>query len=115
MNEVINLLQGFAMGLLELMLPIVAGFVVAALIVLKNKWLQELENSKPELRWYLDEAVSLAVAAAEQSHLIELISDKKQYAVEVAQIWLDAHGWDEVDIDVLEAAIEAEVLKQFPK
>ena len=84
-------------------------------LVLKNKWLQELENSKPELRWYLDEAVDIAVRAAEQSKFADFIEDKKAYAFEIAQLWLDAHGWEEVDIDVLEAAIEAEVLKQFPK
>ena len=115
MNEFVNVLQEFAMGLLVLVLPILSGFIIAALIALKDKWLQELENSKPELRWYLDEAVDIAVRAAEQSKFADFIEDKKAYAFEIAQLWLDAHGWEEVDIDVLEAAIEAEVLKQFPK
>ena len=115
MEEFVNVLQEFAMGLLVLVLPILSGFIIKALNALVKKWLAEIENAKPQLFWYLEQAASIAVAAAEQSQLAELIDGKKQYAVEIAQAWLDAHGWDEIDIDVLEAAIEAEVLKQFPK
>lgn len=115
MEQFINLLQEFAFNLAVAILPIIAGFVVAALNALVKKWLQELENSKPQLAWYLAEAAEIAVAAAEKMQLSEFIDGKKQYAVEIAQAYLDAHGWDEVDVDLLEAAIEAEVLKQFPK
>jgi len=115
MNEFVDLLQKFAFNLAVALLPIIAGFVIAALNALVKKWLGELENSKPELRWVLDEAVDIAVRAAEQSNLAGFIEDKKQYAFQIAQQYLDDHGWSEVNVDVLEAAIEAEVLKQFPK
>ena len=114
MEEFINLLQEFAFNLAVAILPIIAGFVVAALNALVKKWLQELENSKPQLAWYLSEAVRIGVGAAEKMELSGFIEDKKQYAFQIAQQWLDEHGWDEVSVDVLEAAIEAEVLKQFP-
>lgn len=115
MNEFVNVLQEFAMGLLVLILPVLAGFAVAALKALAKKWLAEIENSKPTMYYYLREAVKIAVRAAEQSSLSGLIKDKKLYAIETAQAFLVEHGWDEIDVAVLEAAIEAEVLKQFPK
>jgi len=115
MNEFVNVLQEFAMGLLVLVLPVLSVFLIKALNALVKKWLVELENSKPELKWYLDEAAALAVRAAEQSGLQGFVEDKKLYALEIAQKFLDEHGWEEVDVAVLEAAIEAEVLKQFPK
>jgi hypothetical protein len=113
MNEFVDLLQEFLMGLLVLVLPIVSAFVVKALNALAKKWLAELERNKPELADALKTAVNLAVKAAEGMELGEFIDGKKQYAMEIAQAWLNQEGWDEVDIDVLEAAIEAEVLKLF--
>jgi len=115
MNDFVDLLQKFAFELAVLALPIISGFVIAALRALVKKWLAELEASKPELASYLREAVEMAVVAAEQANLAGFVENKKQYAFQVAQQWLDAHGWNEVNVDVLEAAIEAEVLKQFPK
>ena len=115
MSEFVNALQEFAMGLLILVLPILSAFLIKALNALVKKWLAELEASKPQLSWYLNQAVELAVSAAEKSSLSGLIKDKKLYALEIAQAFLDEHGWDEVNVSVLEAAIEAEVLRQFPK
>lgn len=115
MNEFVDLLQKFAFELAVLALPIISGFLIAALRALVKKWLAELEASKPKLSGYLKEAVEMAVAAAEQSNLAGFVEDKKQFALNIAQVWLDEHGWNEVDIDLLEAAIEAEVIKQFPK
>ena len=117
MEQFIDLLQKFAFELAVLALPIISGFVIAALRALVKKWLGETEASKPKLYWYLDEAARLAVTAAEKMSASAFIvaEDKKQYAIEIMQSWLNAHGWDEVDIELLEAALEAEVLRQFPK
>ena len=115
MEDFINLMQEFAFNLAVVLLPIIAGFIVAALRALVKKWLAELEASKPSLYWVLEEAVEIAVRAAEQSEMAGFIDDKKQYAFNIVQAWLDARGWDEIDVEILEAAIEAEVLKQFPK
>ena len=112
MEQFIDLLQEFAF---EILLTIVLPFVAKALIALTKKWLSDIEASKPKLYWYLDEAARLAVAAAEKMSASAFIDEKKQYAIEIMQSWLDAHGWDEVDIELLEAALEAEVLRQFPK
>ena len=115
MEELINLLQEFAYNLAVIALPILSAFLIAALRALVKKWLGELEASRPYLYGYMKDAVAMAVQAAEQMELAGYIDDKKQYALGIAQTFLNEHGWDEVDISVLEAAIEAEVLKQFPK
>ena len=91
MNEFVDLLQEFLMGLLVLLLPILSAFIVKALNALAQKWLAELEANKPELAWYLNEAVDIAVRAAEQASLAGFIEDKKQYAFQIAQQWLDEH------------------------
>ena len=108
MDEFVNVLQEFGF---EILLTIILPFVAQALIALTKKWLVELERAKPELMWYLQQAVEVAVKAAEQTYAKELFAEKKQYAFNVAQAFLDAHGWDEVDIELLSAAIEAEVLR----
>ncbi|MCK5601163.1 hypothetical protein KAR91_04785 [Candidatus Pacearchaeota archaeon] len=113
MDEFVNLVQKFAFNLAVLALPIIAGFVVALLKVWVAQMLQEFERRKPKLAAAIKEAVNLAVKAAEQANVAGFVKDKKQYAMDIAQNWLDSEGWDEVDIDILEAAVEAEVLKLF--
>jgi len=115
MEEIINLLQEFAFNLAVLALPILAGFLIALLNAWVKKVLAEVERAKPELHWYLEQAVDIAVKAAEKMEFSGFIDGKKQYALNIAQIWLDEHGWDEVDISILEAAIEAAVIENFPK
>jgi len=115
MEQLVNVLQQVLMGLLVALVPVLTKFIIEVLVAYKNKLVAELENAKPELFWYLEQAAILGVAAAEQSGLAKLVKDKKAYAIEVAQQWLDAHGWSEIDIVILDAAIEAEVIRQFPK
>ena len=114
MAEIVDFLQAFLQELLVLIAPILAGFVAAALTALTKKWLAELEASKPKLADALKEAVSLAVQAAEQAGAASLIGDKKDYAMAIAQKFLNDNGWDEIDLEVLSAAIEAEVNKLYP-
>ena len=115
MNEVINVLQEFVMGLLVLALPVLAAFAIRALKLWGDKFLANLESNKPSLHWALEEAVEVAVRAAEKMEFSKFIDDKKSYAFEIVQRYLDEQGWNEVDVELIEAAIEAEVLKQFPK
>jgi len=109
MEELINVLQEFGF---EILLTVILPFVAQALIALTKKWLNDIKQNQPDLSWFLENAVEIAVRAAEQTHAKELFEEKKQYAFNVAQAYLNEHGWDEVDVLVLEAAIEAEVLKQ---
>lgn len=115
MEEFVNLLQEFAFNLAVLALPVIAGFLIALLKALAEKILAQVESERPQLADAIKKAVTLAVKAAEGLELGGFIDDKKQYALNIAQNWLDAEGWDEIDIDILEAAIEAEVLALFNK
>ncbi len=114
MNEFVNLLQEVVMGLLVVALPILAGFAIRALKVWGDKVLSDLESNKPNFHWALEEAVRVAVSAAEKMNLSGFVADKKDYAMETVQRFLDKAGWEEIDLELLEAAVEAEVLKQFP-
>ncbi len=114
MNEIVNVLQEFVMGLLLAALPVLAVYAIRALKVWGDKVLATFED-KGSLFWALSEAAEVAVKAAEKMNLSEFIYDKKDYALEIVQRFLDNAGWEEVDVELLEAAVEAEVLKQFPK
>ena len=113
MEELINLLQQFVFNLLVLALPVIAAFLIALLKAWIEKVLAQVEQARPKLADAIKQAVSLAVKAAEGLDLAGMITDKKAYALEIAQAWLDEEGWGEIELDILEAAIEAEVLKVF--
>jgi hypothetical protein len=103
------------MGLLIVALPILAGFAIRALKVWGDKVLSDLECNKPSLHWALEQAAEVAVRAAEKMNLSGFVANKKSYAMETVQSFLNEAGWEEINLVLLEAAVEAEVLKQFPK
>ena len=113
MEEFVNVLQEAVSAFLLAVIPALVAYLAVYLKTVLDKKKLELENSKPQLAWAIQQAVSLAVMAAEQLGLNDIVFDKKQYAFQVAQQWLDDNGWEEVNIDVLDAAIEAAVLAKF--
>ena len=113
MEQIIDLLQEFVFNLMVLALPIIAGFVIALLKAWIEKVLADVEEARPKLADAIRQAVSLAVKAAEGLSLAGVINDKKSYALSIAQIWLDEEGLGEINLGILEAAVEAEVLKVF--
>ena len=115
MEEFVNFLQQFVMGVLVLAAPVLTGYAIRAIKAWGDKVLADLEIDKPNLVWALEQAAEIAVAAAEKMNLSGFIRNKREYAVEIVQRFLDEAGWDEIDVALLEAAVEAEVLKQFPK
>ena len=115
MNEIVSVLQEWVMGLLLLALPILSVFAIKALKAWGDKLLSDIEANKPSLSWAIESAAEIAVMAAEKMKLSEFIHDKLGYALEIAQRHLDSAGWDEIDVKLVRAAIEAEVLRQFPK
>jgi len=60
----------------------------------------------------IEEAAVFAVQAAEQAGAAELIKDKKEYAIQIAEAWLEANHIT-TDIDLIDAAIEKAVLELF--
>jgi hypothetical protein len=101
-------------AILIAILPPLAVALVGLVVSLVRKWWIEAKLYAPTVTSLLEEAVKLAVRAAEQAGAAELIKDKKQYAIEIAEKWLEARGLT-VDIDLLDAAIEAAVLTLFNK
>lgn len=110
MEQIIDFAQEWLFNLMMLILPIIGSFIVFWLKAQVDILKQRLEENKPKLAYAIAEASRLAVRAAEGMELAGYIEDKKQYAMDIAQQWLDKKGWDEVEFEILEAAIEAEVL-----
>ena len=107
--------KSFVNALLMAFAPILAGLVAGWLAVtIKRIWAQ-IEADKPELAYTLDTIARIAVQAAEQAGASGYIEDKKQYAIEFIQNYLDAQGWGVIDVSVIEAAIEAAVYNEFNK
>ena len=86
-----NLLMAFA--------PVLASLVAAWLIAqIKLIW-AKAKAARPDVIDTLEWAARTAVAAAEQAGAAQLIDDKKEYAMAVADAWLRAKGLD-LDLDM---------------
>ena len=114
MEQILDLLSQALQSLLVALLPILVVFIIRWVKAKTDAALVELEETKPSLYYVLTTIAELAVQAAEQMKLAGFIEDKRKYAFEIAQKYLDAKGL-EVDIDLIYAAIEAAVLENFPK
>ena len=109
-NNVI--LSAVLQGLLEFLLPIVAVAIISVLVSWAKLLWQKARLWNPDATDLLEEAAKVAVTAAEQAGAAKLISDKKAYAMDIAERWLAEHGIH-LDIELIDAAIEAAVYKQF--
>lgn len=102
------LAQAFVTALAGI-LPVLA---VYAIRYVKAKTEEAVSNLSPDAQWVLREAARLAVRAAEQLGLKDTAFDKYEYAFGVVQLYLAERGVD-CDVDLIRAAIEAAVLKEF--
>lgn len=104
-------------NILTAMLLALIGATVPALIKLllaeATRRLAQAKEYQPQLTDWIVMSAEFAVKAAEQSGLAGLIEDKKQYALSVAEAWLETKGI-RVDLHLLDAAIEKAVLDNFP-
>jgi len=100
-----NFITAFSLALIPIVVPVVIAWVKLILA----KATAALESWNPSFAQVLEDGAKLAVTAAEQSGIADLIQDKKAYAVEVLQMYLEAHGCPNIDIDLIAAAIEAAV------
>ena len=98
--------------LIAILPPLAVALVSLLLGFAKELWARaKLLN--PTVTDYIELAAEFAVQAAEQAGAAELIADKKQYAIQIAEAWLEAHHLT-VDLDLIDAAIEKAVLELFP-
>jgi len=105
------ILSAVLQGLLEFLLPIVAVAIISVLVSWAKLLWQKARLWNPDATDLLEEAAKIAVTAAEQVGAAKFIN-KKVYAMDVAERWLEQHGIM-LDIELIDAAIEAAVYKQF--
>jgi len=106
------ILSAVLQGLLEFLLPIVAVAIISALVSWAKLLWAKAQSWNPDTTDLLEEAAKIAVTAAEQAGAAKLINDKKVYAMDVAEKWLEQHGVH-LDFELIDAAIEAAVYEQF--
>jgi hypothetical protein len=82
--------------------------VLALIVVMIRKKFAEFKNIYPEYGYLLEQAASFAVKAAEEANFAGFIDDKRAYALEIAQKYLDDHKV-KLSLEVIDAAIEAAV------
>ena len=92
----------------------IAPALFALIVVLIRKKFAEFKNLYPDYGYLIEQAASFAVKAAEQSNFAGLIEDKKEYAIGVAQEYLNAHKV-KIDVAVIEAAIESAIYSEMNK
>jgi len=107
-------LNAFLQSLLQAILPVLAGIAAAWLIAQIRIGLAKLKESHPDEYYWLDWLAITVVNAAEQAKLSGLIQDKKHYAIEVMEAYLAKYGI-ELDIVVIEAAIESAIWQEINK
>ncbi len=100
--------------LIALLPPLAVALVGLVVALARKAWMQAKDSFAPQITDLLEDAAKMAVRAAEQAGIAELIDDKKQYAIQIVELWLEARHVS-VDIDLIDAAIEAAVLKEFTK
>ncbi len=107
--------EKFAMELLLNAIPILVPVVIAIFVNLCLTIWQKIKDRQPNIAWNLEQAAEFAVNAAEQvglsGALVAFADSKLDYAIEVAQKYLETQGIKHIDLGLLRAAIEAAVKK----
>ena len=99
-------------AILIAILPPLAVVIVSAAVAYAKKLWGDLKLRYPSVTELIEEAAVFAVQAAEQAGAAELIKDKKEYAIQIAEAWLEANHIT-TDLHLIDAAIEKAVLELF--
>ena len=110
--EANEILSAVVQALLEFLLPIAAVAIISAIVSWAKLLWTKAKSWNPDATYLLEEAAKVAVTAAEQAGAAYLINDKKAYAMDIAERWLAEHGIH-LDIELIDAAVEAAVYRQF--
>lgn len=94
-----------------LTIPVIAVYVI---LYLKSK-IATLEAGLDDgAKWAFENLISTLVYAAEQIYKSGEGAKKKEYVLDMATRWLKDRGFT-IDLKAVEALIEAEVKRSFPK
>ena len=99
-------------AILIAILPSLVAFLVSVGLAYAKRVWGDLKQRYPSVTDLVEQAAVFAVQAAEQAGAAELIKDKKEYAIQIAEAWLEANHIT-TDIDLIDAAIEKAVLELF--
>ena len=115
MNDVwLKFISEIVQGILLAIAPVIAGYAASWLIAKSRMMWAAFKAENSNYAFILEELAHIVVKAAEQAEVAENITEKKDYAVQTLQMWMEAQGYN-VDLAVIEAAIEAAVYDEFNK
>ena len=97
--------------LIAILPPLVVAVITFLIAKAKDAWARA-KQWNPTVTEYIEQAAQFAVQAAEQAGAAELIKDKKDYAIQIAEAWLVANHIT-TDFYLIDAAIEKAVLELF--
>lgn len=97
---------------LQAVLPVLAAALAGWLYSQARLAWQKFQNARPDTADAIQWAAEIAVRAAEQANMGGLIDDKKHYALQFAQRWLELKKIP-IDVEALDGAIEAAVWSEI--
>ncbi len=103
-----DFLSQFLQNLLLALLPILAASAATWLLAKARQVWAQFKATKPDLATELESIARTVVMAAEQAGASQLIKNKKDYAIQMAQNYLALKGL-KIDLPLIDAAIEAAV------
>ena len=90
-------------------LPALAVSLTGAVIAWARKTWAEFKRTEPGIADQVAFYARIAVEAAEQAGAAKLVEDKKRYALDIAQRWLEQNGLGDIDVELIAAEIERQV------
>ncbi len=109
-----DFLSLFLQKFLEFALPLLVTFLMGLIVAgIKKLWAEYQAHTSATTQAILSEAAKYAVQAAEQLGLSGKVKDKKNEAIKIAQEYLVANGFKNIDLAVLDDVIEATVFSQL--
>jgi hypothetical protein len=111
-QQLLDMLTQFVMIVAAASLPVVAAYLAKLIKVKIAVAHAELDKTYPSIMSNLEWFAAIAVNAAESAGLNGLVKDKKQYAMDLAEKFLETKGIF-VELDLLDAAIEAAWIEAY--
>ena len=106
-------MSNFWSGILQQVLSITLPPLAVALVALVIAWIRKVEKGlSADVMDSINLAVMMAVNAAELAGAAQLIADKKEYALDLAQQYLAKQGI-KLDLSLLDGMIESAVKTQI--
>ena len=112
--DFMDILSKFFETVLVALAPVLVGFAVAYLKAAIDAKAEEIKLQSPDVYELVMNFANQAVLAAEQAGANDFVDNKLAYAFNLAEKWLEQYEID-IDIDLIYAAIEAEVKREFGK